>query len=488
MDLCQGDGAIILLAGEKTSAGVGRMLLRAIAVLMAGGLLPSWLWAQGLKLTGTWQVRGERWEFFKLPNADNDYNFLGSAIVASLSRQSELEKWHVEVAHVTFLGLPQNAAIPSLGALYRFFNRGKEGSLFLRQFFWQRKSGKDTWVQVGRFKFGDGAERLPPNETLLWLRQNRIQERLIGSSDFTLIGRSFDGIQITKERRDGTFTFALLRPTRGIFDLRGDDQLTKVTTVYASWTFSPDPKTDARIFALYYRDSRKPPLVVKLDNRPLTIRQADSEPISILTLGGHILRALPDNTGQTDFLAWGAWQFGDWGKLKHRAFAVSAEFGHQWEGKCRPWLRIGASLSTGDGNPNDAYHRTFFQILPSLNQNALPPIFNLMNSRILFAQLRLQPSRKVDLQLETHWVWLSRKADLWYSGAGAFNNSHFGFFGLRGGERQVLNMIGLTLNYRADPSTAWSLYLARIWGKGVVRTNFAGNSATYAYLQATHQW
>jgi len=153
-----------------------------------------------------------------------------------------------------------------------------------------------------------------------------------------------------------------------------------------------------------------------------------------------------------------------------------------------PLVEFGASLSTGDGNPNDAYHRTFFQILPSPNQNALPPIFNLMNSRILFAQLRLQPSRKVDLQLETHWVWLSRKADLWYSGAGAFNNSHFGFFGLRGGERQVLNMVGLTLNYRADPSTAWSLYLVRIWGKGVVRTNFAGNSATYAYLQATHQW
>ncbi|MFA0749216.1 MAG: hypothetical protein EORIYHIE_003085 [Candidatus Fervidibacter sp.] len=156
--------------------------------------------------------------------------------------------------------------------------------------------------------------------------------------------------------------------------------------------------------------------------------------------------------------------------------------------KCRPWLRFGASLSTGDGNPNDAYHRTFFQILPSPNQNALPPIFNLMNSRTLFAQLRLQPSRKADLRLETHWVWLSRKADFWYSGVGAFNNSHFGFFGLTGGERRVLNMVGLTLNYQADPSTAWSLYLVRIWGKGVVRANFASDSATYAYLQATHRW
>ena len=464
------------------------MLLRAIVVLMAGGLLPSWLWAQGVKLTGTWQVRGERWEFFKLPDADNDYNFLGSAIVAELSKQGGREKWHFEIAHVTFIGLPQNAVIPSSGALYRFFNRGKEGSLFLRQIFWQKRSGENTWMLVGRFKFGDGTERLPQNETLLWLRQNRVQERLIGSFDFTLIGRSFDGVQVTTKRPDGTFTLALLRPTRGIFDLRGSDQLSKVTAVYASWTFSPDPQTDARIFALYYRDSRKPPSVVKLDNRPLTIRQADSEPVSILTLGGHILRALPDNRGQTDFLAWGAWQLGDWGQLKHRAFAVSAEFGHRWEGKCRPWLRFGASLSTGDGNPNDAYHRTFFQILPSPSQKALPPIFNLMNSRILFAQLRLQPSQKVDLRLETHWVWLSRKADFWYSGAGAFNNSHFGFFGLRGGERRVLNMVGLTLNYRADPSTAWSVYLARIWGKGVVRTNFAGNSATYAYLQATHHW
>ncbi len=464
------------------------MLLRTIAVLMAGGLLSSLLWAQGLKLTGTWQVRGERWEFFKLPDADNDYNFLGSAIVAGLSKQGGREKWHLEIAHVTFLGLPQNAAIPSFGAFYRLFNDGKEGNLFLRQFFWQKRSGENTWVRVGRFKFGDGTERLPRNETLLWLRQNRVQERLIGSFDFTLIGRSFDGVQVTTDRPDGTFTFALLRPTRGIFDLRGSDQLTKVTTVYASWTFSPDPQTDARIFALYYRDSRKPPSVVKLDNRPLTIRQADSEPISILTLGGHILRALPDNRGQTDFLAWGAWQFGDWGQLKHRAFALSVEFGHQWQGKCRPWLRLGASLSTGDGNPNDAYHRTFFQILPSPSQNALPPIFNLMNSRTLFAQLKLQLSRKANLQLVTHWVWLSRKADFWYSGAGAFNNSHFGFFGLQGSERRVLNMVGLTLNYRADPSTAWSLYLARIWGKGVVRTNFAGNSANYAYLQATHHW
>jgi len=373
------------------------MLLRAIVVLMAGGLLPSWLWAQGVKLTGTWQVRGERWEFFKLPDADNDYNFLGSAIVAELSKQGGREKWHFEIAHVTFIGLPQNAVIPSSGALYRFFNRGKEGSLFLRQIFWQKRSGENTWMLVGRFKFGDGTERLPQNETLLWLRQNRVQERLIGSFDFTLIGRSFDGVQVTTKRPDGTFTLALLRPTRGIFDLRGSDQLSKVTAVYASWTFSPDPQTDARIFALYYRDSRKPPSVVKLDNRPLTIRQADSEPISILTLGGHILRALPDNRGQTDFLAWGAWQLGDWGQLKHRAFAVSAEFGHRWEGKCRPWLRFGASLSTGDGNPNDAYHRTFFQILPSPSQKALPPIFNLMNSRILFAQLRLQPSPKSGL-------------------------------------------------------------------------------------------
>ena len=463
-------------------------MLRAIVILVAGGLLPSWLWAQGLKVTGTWQIRSERWEFFNFPSTDNAYDFLGSLITVSLGKQNEREKWHVEIAHATFLGLPQNASVPSLGALYRLFNREKEGSLFLRQFFWQRRSSKGIWVQIGRFKFGDGTERPPQNETLLWLRQNRVQERLIGSFESTLIGRSFDGIQVNNERPDRTFTFALLRPTRGIFDLKGSDQLSKVTTVYASWTFSPDPQTDARVFALYYRDSRKPPQVVKLDNRPLTIRQADSEPISILTLGGHILRALPDNRGQTDFLAWGAWQFGDWGQLKHRAFAISTEFGHQWENKCRPWLRLGASLSTGDGNPNDAYHRTFFQILPSPSQHALPPIFNLMNSRTLFAQLKFQPSRKVDLQLETHRVWLSRKADFWYSGAGAFNNSHFGFFGLRGGERQVLDMIGLTLDYQADPSTAWSLYLARIWGRGVVRANFTSNSATYAYLHAMHRW
>ena len=87
----------------------------------------------------------------------------------------------------------------------------------------------------------------------------------------------------------------------GVFDLKGNDELSNITLVYGSWAFSPDRQTDARFFALYYRDSRKPPRTVKVDNRPIDLRRVDDKKISILTLGGHLLRVVSDQKGKPIF-------------------------------------------------------------------------------------------------------------------------------------------------------------------------------------------
>lgn len=464
------------------------MALREAVALALGGLLFTCVRAQAQKLTGTWQVRREHWKFFKLPGTDSDYAFLGSSLKLNFEGGGKRQEWHLELNQVTLLWLPSNAPTPSHGALYRTFSGNREGSLLLRQLFGRWKSNGNCSVQIGRFKFSDGMERPLKDTTLLWLRKNRVQERLISFFDFSLIGRSFDGLQFVSDHPEGTLTFALLRPTKGVFDLKGNDELSNITLVYGSWAFSPDRQTDARFFALYYRDSRKPPRTVKVDNRPIDLRRVDDKKISILTLGGHLLRVVSDQKGKTDFLAWGAWQTGDWGLLKHRAFAMATEFGQQWNVKFKPWLRLGFSLSTGDGIPYDGYHKTFFQVLPSPNMQAIPPIYNLMNNRDLFAQLILTPSHKLDLRVEGHWVFLSRKADLWYSGSGAFNDSDFGYLGMRGGERRLLNLIGLTANYTPNPMTTLTIHLKLIRGKEVVRANFGSDSATYAYLQLLRRW
>ncbi len=462
--------------------------MRVATALVLCGVFSFNCWGQGLKLEVTSRFRVERWDFFEVPSADNRYTFWSSFLRLGVSEQREWSEGKLELAQVTLISMPQKAIIPTHGAAYWETNRRRDGSLFVKQLFWQfRNKGENSLLKLGRFEFAEGAEREPINPTVRWLRFNRVQGRLLGTFDFH-IGRSFDGFVFSLERHKDFFTLALFRPTKGVFDLRGNDQLTEVTVGYASWVHSPDPKTDFRIFALYFRDARKPPKVIKLDNRPINVRRDDTKPISILTLGTHLLRAVPDNDGEIDFLGWAAIQFGDWGQLKHRALAVASEMGRKWGKPCQVWLRFGASLSTGDGNPHDRYHKTFFQPLPSPTVHSSLPVYNMMNTRELFAHLMVRPSDRLNLKLGFHRLWLSRKSDFWYSGGGAFNNESFGYFGLKGFGRRLMDILELGLNYQPDELTNISLRLFKAWGKESVRANFPKTNATYAYLELLRQW
>jgi hypothetical protein len=116
-----------------------------------------------------------------------------------------------------------------------------------------------------------------------------------------------------------------------------------------------------RVFGLGYSDYRDG--VVKTDNRPLPVRTADTSYINIGTYGGHYLQAVQSSAGTIDLLLWGALQNGSWGRLAQRSGAVSAEAGWQPPvlSAVRPWLRGGFDYGSGDGNPNDATHGTFFR-------------------------------------------------------------------------------------------------------------------------------
>ncbi|MCS7263749.1 MAG: alginate export family protein [Armatimonadetes bacterium] len=462
--------------------------MRAATALALCGFLAFNCWGQGLKIDVTSRFRFESWDFFEAANLDKRYNFWSSLLRLELSEQQKQFESKLELAQVTLGNLPYKAILPTHGAAYKEANEGRDGGLFVKQLFWQfRNRGGNLFFRLGRFEFAEGLEGMPKDETMRWIRLNRIQGRLLGTFDFH-IGRSFDGLLLATEKQKSSFTFALIRPTRGVFDLRGNDQLNQVTVGYASWVQNPDPQTDFRIFALYYRDKRKPSKVIKLDNRPIELRQNDTKPISVLTFGTHILRVLPDDNGKIDFLGWAAIQFGDWGQLKHKAFALATELGRKWQKPYQLWFRLGASLSTGDGNPNDKYHKTFFQILPSPTVYSSFPIYNMMNARELFIHLMAQPSDKLNLKLGFHRLWLSRKSDLWYSGGGAFNNESFGYLGLRGLGRRLMDIFELSLNYKHDELTELCLRLFKVWGKESVRANFLRTNATFAYLELLREW
>ena len=63
-------------------------------------------------------------------------------------------------------------------------------------------------------------------------------------------------------------------------------------------------------------------------------------------------------------LFWGVGQFGEWGRLDHRAAAIAAEAGYQFSGnktadKIKPRVRAGYFRSACDGDPNDGRRGTF---------------------------------------------------------------------------------------------------------------------------------
>ncbi len=197
---------------------------------------------------------------------------------------------------------------------------------------------------------------------------------------------------------------------------------------------------------------------------------------------------MPTSVGPVDFLAWGALQQGEWGLLDHFAWRWDLEAGWQpsalpW----KPWLRIGYGRSSGDDDPNDDDHGTFFQILPTARIYAWSTFYNLMNNEDAFAQLLLRPVAGLVWRTDFHNIRLSESRDLWYQGAGATLNDHNVGFGFPGrpafGERDLFRVVESQLTYAWSPTLEFTVYYAHIFGGDVVRKIFASDQADFAYLE-----
>ena len=169
------------------------------------------------------------------------------------------------------------------------------------------------------------------------------------------------------------------------------------------------------------------------DNRPAAARGSDRRDIEVHTWGAHAIASVDAGPGKIDGLVWAAVQSGDWGRLDHFGWAYALEAGYQLPDlPAAPWLRAGYDRSSGDDNPNDAAHGTFFQIPPTARIYAQLPFYNMMNTEDLFAQLIARPHPRLEVRTDYHWLRLSEPADLWYAGGGATNDTFFGYAAFAG--------------------------------------------------------
>ena len=243
---------------------------------------------------------------------------------------------------------------------------------------------------------------------------------------------------------------------------------------------------DTRFFAIDYDDFRH---ILKTDSRPTAVRKGDTENIHLQTWGGHSLHTVTTKKGVIDALGWVAVQTGRWGTQTQRAWAFDVEGGFQPAvlPRLKPWLRGGFTAGSGDDNPNDSTHGTFFQILPTPRPYARFPFFNMMNTEDAFGALLLRPHSKVTISSEFHALRLTNANDLWYSGGGAFQPWTFGYNG-RGvsGQRSLGNLYDASVEYRMNRRVTLAAYFGHAQGRAVMRQIYpAGANGNFGYVEAT---
>jgi hypothetical protein len=317
---------------------------------------------------------------------------------------------------------------------------------------------------------------------------NRIQQRLIGPFTYTDIMRSFDGALVRYGRDGWNFTAMYGVPTKGAFDLQAMDELKRTDLFYAALNLGPNQKWGnslGRLFYIYYDDGRG---ATKVDNRATAVLLADKRRIEMHTAGVDSIHTTELGPGIADFMVWGAGQLGGWGHQSQEAWAAVGEAGYRFtELKWKPWLRVGYSTTSGDSNPNDSVHGTFFQILPTARQYALFPFYNMMNLNDASAELILAPLNNVETRTTLHGLWLSSNKDLWYSGGGAFDNKIFGYTGRPSfGRSYLASVLDTGITWKINQHLSTYAYYGHAFGGSVVSAIYAGGKqADYGYVEAT---
>lgn len=444
-------------------------------------------------VSGSLRTRVESWNWFGA-NPEGEYTYPGSLFRMSAAQSDKSRDWQVEVALPFLFDLPDRALAPGaqgpLGLGANYFaandNHANVAALFVKQAF-VRFKGAEQSLTFGRIEFVDGAEIAPKNRTLALLKRDRIAHRLLGNFIFTHVGRSFDGVLYARAGLSQNLTVIAARPTNGVFQVNGWGEL-DVNVFYGAWTRQTGGAGNAgewRAFGLGYHDYRND--VLKTDNRPLADRRADAGSIGIATVGGHYLGVAETAAGSVDVLAWGAVQAGSWGALDHRAAAVAAEAGWQPAlSTMNPWVRGGYAYASGDGDPDDRRHGTFFQVLPTPRVYARFPFFNLMNTRDLFGELIVRPMKALTVRADAHAIRLADAADLWYQGGGAFQPETFGYTGRpSSGHSSLAFLYDTGCDARLSERLDLSGYYGVATGKAVPETIYPGDRrARFGYLEA----
>ena len=450
-----------------------------------------------LSVFGSLRTRGEFWDWFEGTSGDSSYAYAATVAKLGLKWQQDLFDLHLETQNTALMGLPADASAPApqgsfgLGPVYLSHNRRQnDASVFLKQAHLTLKQLGIPGLRLrgGRHSIAGGAEVMSKDPTIDWIKRMRVSQRLLGPFGWSHVGRSYDGFTLSWTRGAYNFTLHGSHPTQAGFDLAGNKTIDDIDILYAGFNLTrPEfaQMTDARLFYIYYADGRN---LQPTDNRPAAERSRRH--LAINMGGGNLIQVVPTGAGPIDLMGWGVVQGGDWGRQDHHGWAFAVEAGWQPKGlPWNPWFRIGYNRSSGDDDPNDSDHDTFFQMLPTARVYSFSTFYNLMNNEDGFFQLILRPLEGLVWRTDFHYIRVSEKNDLWYQGAGATLEDRQAGFGFVGrptfGKRDLFQIIETSLSYNLNKHINVNVFFAHVFGDSIVDQIYPDDSANFGYIETT---
>jgi hypothetical protein len=489
----------LLRVVDVTDAGTSRRLAPLILLLLVSVRAHAQEKPAAAADLLVWSVtntsRVESWSFFHPPptGGDPDYAFVANRLRIGVTRSWPRVDVGGSVQYVQFGGLPTHAFGPGplgTGALY-YDHSGRTDSrgLYLRTLFARARLAAGVTVQAGRIPYQSGAESASGRPKVETVKRARVDSRLIGEFEWSLYQRTFDGVRVDLDRKSWHLTGALFEPTQGGFEDDAGARLLGVSLATATLTLRPHvavPATDVSLFALKYDDTR--PVTARPDASGLPAERAA---VHIETFGASAVGSRSVEGGEADWLVWFGGQAGSWYSQRHRAWSLALEGGYQWKTPGQPWVRAGVLQASGDPDPADTRHGTFFPTLPTVRKYAFTTAYAPMNLRDVFVEMIVRPMPRLTARADGRRLWLADGADLWYSGSGAsqHSGSNFGYAGRRSSGETDL---GAVVEGAAEVSLGrhWSVngFVGTMHAGRVIQSLFAGNWLRFAYIENTLQF
>ena len=400
-------------------------------------------------------TRVEAWSFFEPhnPESNNDYTLVSNRARLAVEVTARRFSFEGSFQYAQLLGLPRNAVGPGpLGPGALYFAAARTPQAYQLYFKSMSLTVKDIVpnfsLRVGRMPYASDEESAHGG-------------RLIGNVEWTPFERAFDGVRVDYLRQSWRVQAAFLMPTQGVFEESANPTIDKVKVATAEvnsrW---------GRAFAHNYRDSRA--VSARPDNTGLSAAAVD---VNIQTVGGA--------SSVAGVNVWGALQRGTWYGDSHRAFSVGVDAGHVWDqSRWHPELRGGVLYASGDDDPGDARHGTFFPMLPTTRPDLLRATFAQMNMRDVFASIGFTPLTQIRFDVDVHHLTLANRLDRWYTGTGAtaFSGTYFGY-STRGSTLRTGLGTYVQTSASTEVNSRWTLSasVGHMRGGDVVRRQFRGN-------------